>query len=141
MAMATTADEGGGRREGNQQDLDSPRAGLSRAAQRARWIDSTAELADTRPGQTLATRSHEVIQHWAQARGAEPATTGTRNGKPRVLRFQFPDYGGDPLERIAWQDWLAIFDEHRLVLLFQERLKNGSQSNFFRLDSPDRGDG
>lgn len=139
--MATTAKEKEAPRESDRQYVQRHRAGLSRSAQRARWIDSPEELADTRPGQTLATRSHEVIQHWAQARGAEPATAGKRHeGRPTVLRFQFPDYGGDRLECIPWADWLGTFEDRHLVFLFQERLKNGTQSNFFRLDNPDRPD-
>lgn len=140
--MATTAKAKSGERESDRQYLERHRAGLSRSAQRARWIESPGELAGTRPGQTLATRSHEVIQSWAAARGAEPATAGKRHeGRPSALRFQFPDFGGDRLECIAWADWLATFDERHLLFLFQERLKNGSQSNFFRLDNPDREDG
>ena len=140
--MATTSKPEGALRETDEQYLRRHRTGLSRSAQRARWIESPDELGDTRPGQTLATRSHDVIQHWAQARGAEPATAGERHeGRPTVLRFQFPDYGGDRLECIPWADWLATFADRHLLFLFQERLKNGSQSNFFRLDNPDREDG
>jgi hypothetical protein len=142
--MATTAKHGGGGggHASAEQQRETHRHGLSRAAQRARWIESPDELADTRPGQPLVTRSHQVIQHWAEARGAEPAVAGKRHqGRPAALRFLFPDHGGDPLEHMAWADWLATFDDLQLVLLFQERLKNGSQSNFFRLDTANRKDG
>lgn len=140
--MATTAKAMSGSRESDEQYLQRHRAGLSRSAQRARWIAATGELAETRPGQTLATRSHEVIQHWAQVRGAEPATAGRRHeGRPAVLRFEFPDDGGDRLECIPWADWLATFEDRHLLFLFQERLKNGGRSNFFRLDDPEREDG
>lgn len=139
--MATTAKAGSPGREIDRHSLERPRAGLSRSAQRARWIESPADLHDTRPGQTLATRSHEVIRHWAQARGAEPAIAGRRHaGRPTVLRFRFPDDGGAPLECVPWADWLGTFEDRHLLFLFQERLKNGSRSNFFRLDDADRED-
>ncbi|MBX6341750.1 MAG: hypothetical protein IRY97_04775 [Thermomicrobiaceae bacterium] len=92
------------------------------------------------PGQTLATRSHEVIKRWAEERNATPATVpGTEHGnRPGVLRFDFPGYGGQELQHISWDDWFTTFDERNLVFLFQEHMKNGNQSNFFRFDSPER---
>jgi len=112
---------------------------LSRATLRAKWIESPDEHAE-RPGQTLATRDHEVIRRWAEERGAAPATIpGTeRDDRPGVLRLDFPGYGGGQLQRIDWDDWFRTFDERGLVFLFQERLKSGRQSNFFRFDSPER---
>jgi hypothetical protein len=32
------------------------------------------------------------------------------------------------------------FDERNLVFLFQEQMKDGADSNFFRLESPDHED-
>jgi len=114
---------------------------LSSSTQRAKWIESLDDKAD-RNGQTLATRSHDVIRQWAEERGGQPATVGKREGeRPRVLRFDFPDYGGQSLEKIGWDDWFGTFDERRLVFVYQDRLKNGNQSNFFKLDSPEREDG
>ena len=110
----------------------------------AKWIHSTKERAD-RDGQSLATRSHEVIQHWAEERGARPMTVpGTEHGdRPGVLRFGFsggPDKGGSRLQEISWDDFFRTFDERQLVFLYQERKADGNQSNFFRLDSPERED-
>lgn len=103
-----------------------------------KWIDSPEEHAD-RPGQTLMTRNHDVIRQWAEERGAQPATTGNRHdGRPGVLRFDFPGYGGGRLEHISWDDWFRTFDERDLVFVYQERLKSGRPSNFFRLDNPAR---
>lgn len=114
--------------------------GLSRSAQKAKWIHSPDEHED-RPGQTLATRSHEVIRRWAEARGAKPATvSGTEHeGRAGVLRFNFPGFDED-LEEIAWDEWFQPFDERNLVFLFQEHRANGEPSNFFRLDNPARED-
>ena len=114
---------------------------LSRSAQRAKWIHSPDEHQE-HDGQTLATRSHEVIQRWAEERKAVPATVpGTNRGdREGVLRFNFPGYGGDRLEEISWEQFFKTFDERELVFLFQERLSSGAQSNFFHLDRPDDAD-
>ena len=109
---------------------------------RAKWIHSRDERAD-RDGQTLATRSHEVIQAWAEERNAVPATVpGTEHeDRPGVLRFIFNDGENSRLEEIPWEAWFETFDERELVFLYQERKANGDQSNFFRFDSPHREDG
>ncbi len=116
--------------------------GRTRTASSPKWIESTDQRAD-RPGQTLATQSHDVIQKWAEERGGEPATVAsTRHGnRAGVLRLNFPGYGGQSLQAISWDDWFRSFDDRDLVFLYQDRLANGRQSNFFRLDNPDREDG
>lgn len=112
---------------------------LSRTTQRAKWVRLPSEHED-RPGQSLATRSHEVIQRWAKERGAKPATIARteREGRPGVLRFNFPGYGGRSLQEIRWDQWFRSFDDRELVFVFQEHKRDGSQSNFFQLDNPNR---
>lgn len=107
----------------------------------AKWIHSADEHQD-QPGQSLATRSHEVIRNWAEERNAKPATVpgSEHDGRTGVLRFDFPGYGGDDLETIGWEKWFEPFDERELVFVFQEQTSDGEQSNFFRLDNPDRDD-
>lgn len=119
--------------------LQSHAGELSESTLRARWIHSPNEHED-HPGQTLATRDHEVIMHWADERKAVPATVpGTEHGdRPGVLRLNFPGYGGGSLEQIDWDDWFAPFDERELVFVFQEHKSDGSQSNFFHFDNPTR---
>ena len=108
---------------------------LSRSAQRAHWVHSPDEH-EEHHGQTLATRSHEVIKRWAEERKAVPATVpGTNRGdREGVLRFNFPGYGGDRLEEISWEQFFKTFDERDLIFLFQEHMKAGNQSNFFHLE-------
>jgi len=104
---------------------------------------SSPDEQPTRPGRSLVTTSHDVIQRWAQARNAEPATIeGTeREGRPGVLRFDFPGYGeGGRLRRISWNEWFDTFDGRRLNFIYQEQNTHGRQSNFFRLESPERED-
>jgi hypothetical protein len=94
------------------------------------------------PGQTLVTRDHEVIRTWAEERGAQPATVpgSEHDGHPGVLMFDFPGYGGERLQHISWDDWFRAFDERNLRFLYQEHMRDGKQSNFFRLENPERED-
>jgi hypothetical protein len=112
-----------------------------RGAAPAKWINSLDEHAD-RNGQTLRTRNHDVIMRWASERKAKPATVpGTEHGsRPGVLRFDFPGYGGRTLQPIDWSAWFRPFDERNLIFLYQERMRDGRQSNFFRLENPERED-
>ncbi|MDG4768182.1 hypothetical protein O7632_29445 [Solwaraspora sp. WMMD406] len=87
------------------------------------------------------TTDHQAIRQWAEARGGQPATVGTpRDGRPSVLRIDFPGYGGANLRPITWNEWFATFDQRRLNFIYQEQRTDGTQSNFFRLESPDRED-
>ncbi|WP_244218751.1 hypothetical protein [Micromonospora arida] len=97
-----------------------------------------------RPGRSLITANHEVIQRWARERGAKPATiAGTeRDGRAGVLTFNIPGYReSSRIREITWDDWFYTFDLRRLNLIYQEQLRDGRQSNFFRTESPDREDG
>ncbi|NRQ36658.1 hypothetical protein HII36_33210 [Nonomuraea sp. NN258] len=104
-------------------------------------IDSVDEH-EERPGRSLITTDHDVIRQWAEERRAVPATVpGTEHeGRPGVLRFDFPGYGGDDLQKISWDDWFKTFDARKLNFIYQEHKTDGRQSNFFRLENPDRED-
>jgi hypothetical protein len=127
------------RRAGAERGARGATSLLSRSTERAKSVNSPDEHED-HPGQTLATRNHDVIRQWAEARGATPATVpGTEHDdRPGVLTFDFPGYGGERLRHISWDQWFRTFDERTLVFLFQEHLKNGRPSNHFNLDSPER---
>jgi hypothetical protein len=112
----------------------------SRTLKYARVVRSPDEMPDE-PGQTLVTTNHDVIRRWAEARGAVPATVvGTEHdGRPGVLTFDFPPLGdNDRLRHISWDEWFEVFDRRELNFLFEDRLADGRQSNFFRLESPER---
>nr|WP_320069535.1 hypothetical protein [Micromonospora sp. RTGN7] len=97
-----------------------------------------------RPGRSLVTTDHDVIRRWARERGARPATiAGTeRDGRAGVLTFNLPGYReSSRIREITWDEWFRTFDTRRLNLIYQEQLRNGRQSNFFRTESPDREDG
>jgi|SRR4051794_305531 len=95
-----------------------------------------------RAGRSLVTTSHEVIRQWAEERGGVPATVeGTEHGDHLgVLRL---DFGGDSdtLRHVSWDEWFDTFDVRKLNFIYQEERKDGNQSTFFRLESPDREDG
>ena len=112
---------------------------LSRSTLRAKWIESPDDHEDY-PGQTLATRHHDVIRRWAEEREGVPATVpGTEHaGRPGVLTFDFPGSGGESLRHISWDEWFRVFGERNLVFLFQEHLKDRRPSHHFNLDSPER---
>lgn len=111
-------------------------------ARTTRKIDSVTEHEEY-PGQTLVTRSHDVIRQWVSERDATPCTApgSEHQGHPGVLRFDFPGYGGQGLQRISWDDWFSAFDSRGLDFVYQEHKSDGAQSNFFRLTNPDGDDG
>ncbi|UBU17473.1 hypothetical protein [Nonomuraea gerenzanensis] len=103
---------------------------------------TSPEEHEERAGRSLITTDHDVIRQWAEEREARPAKVpGTEHdGRAGVLRFDFPGYGGGDLEEISWDDWFRTFDERGLNFIYQEHRKDGNQSNFFRLENPDRED-
>jgi len=138
----TTGDEAGGSGDAGP-DGGRLRTGdqTSKSLKYSQEVTSPDEEPE-RPGRSLATTSHEVIRQWAEDRNAVPATVeGTEHQDHLgVLRF---DFGGDSerLRHVTWDEWFSTFDARRLNFLYQEERKDGRQSNFFRLESPDREDG
>ncbi|MFG1870243.1 histone H1-like repetitive region-containing protein [Micromonospora arborensis] len=117
--------------------------GTGRSVRSSQVISSVSDRPE-RPGRSLITANHEVIQRWARERGAKPATiAGTeRDGRAGVLTFNIPGYReSSRIREITWDDWFYTFDLRRLNLIYQEQLRDGRQSNFFRTESPDREDG
>lgn len=115
---------------------------MSRSLKYAQQITSPADQPE-RPGRSLVTTNHEVIQRWARARQAKPATIeGTeRDGRPGVLTFNFPGWReGGKLKTVTWDDWFRTFDSRRVNFIYQEQKSDGRQSNFFRTESPERQD-
>ncbi|MEU2612926.1 SAP domain-containing protein [Micromonospora sp. NPDC007271] len=131
---------GGGRSSGGGVRKGSQNSKSIRYAQEVTSVDDEPE----RPGRSLVTTDHDVIRRWAEARRGVPATVdGTEHdGRAGVLRFDFPANGrADRLREISWEEWFRTFDERRLNFIYQEERSDGRQSNFFRLENPDREDG
>lgn len=109
-------------------------------SQHVRSVDEHEEY----EGRSLITRDHDVIRRWAEERKATPATIRAteHGGRPGVLRLNFPGYAeGGNLEEISWDAWFGTFEARGLNFIYQEHTVDGKQSNFFRLDNPDREDG
>ncbi|GGM31567.1 hypothetical protein GCM10011608_15220 [Micromonospora sonchi] len=120
------------------------RTGRSTArSTRSSQVISSLQDRPERPGRSLVTTNHEVIQRWARERGAKPATIGgtERDGRAGVLTFNIPGYReSSRIREITWDEWFHTFDLRRLNLIYQEQMRDGRQSNFFRTESPDRED-
>ncbi|MFF4891251.1 hypothetical protein [Micromonospora chersina] len=131
---ASSSRGGGGVRKGPQNSKSI------KYAQEVTSVDDEPE----RPGRSLVTTDHEVIRRWAEARKGVPTTVdgSEHDGHAGVLRFDFPSNGREQrLREISWEEWFRTFDERRLNFIYQEERSDGKQSNFFRLESPDREDG
>jgi len=78
------------------------------------------------------TTDHEQIRKWAEARGGKPATVKSTGGKedPGILRIEFQQR--DNLEEISWEEFFDKFDENQLAFLYQDHLKSGDESRFFK---------
>lgn len=114
----------------------------SKSLKYAQEVHSTEEEPE-RAGRSLVTTDHDVIRQWAGERDASPATVeGTEHGDHLgVLRLDFPGYGGgDKLRQVSWDKWLDTFDKRGLNFIYQESKSDGTQSNFFRLENPQRED-
>ncbi|GAA4603864.1 hypothetical protein GCM10023195_12960 [Actinoallomurus liliacearum] len=100
---------------------------------------TSPEQHEERPGKSLVTTDHDVIRHWAEERGAHPASPpgSEYEGRSGRLLLDFPGYGGQDLQEISWDDWFRTFDERELNFIYQEHKADGSPSNFFRLENPD----
>jgi hypothetical protein len=87
------------------------------------------------------TTDHKKIQQWVESRGGKPATV-KRTGdeaEPGVLRIDFPGYSGeDSLETISWDKFFEKFEESKLAFLYQEELKSGEESRFFKFVNRDK---
>lgn len=85
----------------------------------------------------LATQDHAVIRGWAGARQAQPATGEATSSGPSSdlhvvdggagLRFNFP--GIASFRPIEWDEWLAHFDRHGLLFVFEndDRKRRGAE--------------
>jgi hypothetical protein len=82
---------------------------------------------------------HDEIREWAESRKAKPACVkGTENkeGSSCLLRLDFPGYSGDQtLQSIPWDQWFRVFDQRNLALIVEEKMADGTPSNFNKLVS------
>jgi glutathione synthase/RimK-type ligase-like ATP-grasp enzyme len=78
------------------------------------------------------TTNHDEIRKWVEARGGKPATVKSTGGKEDagILRIEFQDRQN--LEEIPWDEFFEKFDRNDLAFLYQDRLKSGEESRFFK---------
>ncbi|HEU4683539.1 MAG TPA: hypothetical protein VFS39_03450 [Nitrospira sp.] len=133
-AKQRASSRGSSRRSSRMGRRSSP--GASSKLKYSKWVDSPEDH-EERNGQSLATRNHDVIRQWAGARRAVPTVAGNTKSSDGagVLRMDFPGYGGKRLKKIDWDEWFDTFDKRNLVFLYQEHKRDGSMSNFFKLNS------
>ncbi len=81
--------------------------------------------------------NHDEIRRWVESRKATPACVkGTEKGGSCLLRIDFPGYSGEQsLEAIEWNQWFEVFDERKLALIVEEKMADGTPSNFNKLVS------
>lgn len=87
-------------------------------------------------GETKLTTDHQQIRQWVESRGGKPVTVkGTSDaGEPGLLRIDFPGYSSkNALEEISWDEFFGKFEQKQLAFLYQEQLKSGEESRFFKL--------
>lgn len=89
-------------------------------------------------GESKTTTDHQTIQRWVEERGGRPASvkqTGNHQDAG-ILRIDFPGYGDDAsLEPISWENFFQKFEDANLAFLYQDEVKSGEQSRFFKLVS------
>jgi len=85
-------------------------------------------LSDAPGVRIQSTGDHASIRRWAALHQAEPATgEATASGPATVavndgatgLRFNFP--GVARFRPIGWEEWLAHFDQHQLLFVYDEQ--------------------
>lgn len=91
-----------------------------------------------RPGNRRETRDHGVIRRWTEARNGYPAiVVAAAEGPIGGLRLDFDAPGASwdrMLERISWDDFFRMFDERKLVFVYQETTRTGKVSRYFKLE-------
>lgn len=81
------------------------------------------------------TTDHKLIRRWTEERGGRPASVhATHKGdETGILRIDFPGRGDDSaLDEISWDDFFENFEREKLAFLYQDKLKDGATSRFFK---------
>lgn len=85
------------------------------------------------------TTDHETIRRWAEERNGKPASVkGTGDREPGILRIDFPGHGEDEkLAEISWDEFFEKFEQNQLAFLYQDTVKGGETSRFFKFVNRD----
>jgi len=114
---------------------------MIQSALRVAVVDSHDE--DRAPDvRTRATQDRALIQRWAVARGAEPATGERTPSGPGTIdvhdggagiRFNFPGYS--PYRPISWDEWFENFERYDLMFVYERETSGepvGNRCRFIR---------
>jgi hypothetical protein len=86
--------------------------------------------------ESKVTTDHDEIRKWVEKRNGQPASvknTERKGEESGLLRIDFPGYSGeDTLEKISWDEFFRKFEEANLAFLYQEEVKDGGESRFFK---------
>ena len=89
-------------------------------------------------GETKTTSDHEEIQRWAQDRGGTPACVHNPLANSTDLRIDFlHEKYNDDVRGISWEEFFRIFDQQRMVLVYQTETEGGKLSRFGRIVKSD----
>ena len=101
----------------------------SRSSAADRLATLAGQIVNHPPGVRFqSTRDHWSIRRWAALHRAEPATgDATASGSATIavndgavgVRFNFP--GVARFRPIGWEEWLAYFDQHQLLFVYEEQ--------------------
>lgn len=79
---------------------------------------------------------HDEIRKWVEKRNGHPASVKNTEKKGEdsgLLRIDFPGYSSvDTLEKISWEEFFKKFEDAKLAFLYQEEVKDGGESRFFK---------
>ncbi|MEX2574541.1 MAG: hypothetical protein WD317_09600 [Balneolaceae bacterium] len=81
------------------------------------------------------TTDHDLIKKWAESRNGKPAVVTSGDEETNLLRINFPGYSEENLKEIDWDKWFDVFDDNNLALVYQEKTKDGEDSNFNKIVS------
>ncbi len=88
------------------------------------------------------TTDHDTIRRWTEERGGRPAAVHAthKGGETGILRIDFPNRGDDgALDTIEWDAFFETFEKEKLAFLYQDKLKDGATSRFFKFVQRDGG--
>lgn len=83
--------------------------------------------------QSKTTTDHDTIKQWVEARRGRPSVVTKDNQETELLRIDFPEYEEENLRPVSWEKWFEIFERNKLALVYQEKTKEGKQSNFNKI--------
>ena len=86
--------------------------------------------------ESQVTTDHDTIRRWVEEREGKPATVAATGADDEagILRIDFPGGSGEAdLKPISWDEFFRKFEEKNLAFLYQEELKSGETSRFFKL--------